>query len=1152
MATITWTGGSDHKSWLTAGNWSSSTVPGTTDTAMVTLSGAGVVLTPTLAMGGATVGTVDFYGGPSLGTGVLDQTLTASVVALQGKIELRYSGVIDTGAAYVTNVNTIVGKLNDTGVLAVGGAASGTLLETGNFAARVDAGSLLIGGNTGVHGNVYDTGSNGVTITGAATIGQSGTGGLTFAAGGYGTIGGNVYAGVSKAGRGLVDINYGRLTVGGTLFAGISQGATASITLAGNADMTVGGDLVAGVATSAAASVYLNGSNLTVGGNLLAGVSQGAAASITLAGNAGMTVGDNAYVGQAGAATLSAGAGSYLVLDGATTAGILFVGSHGKVVEHGAYGVTANAVIVAAGAYLGLLSSTHGFYLQGASDTAVAAAPVELVADGFATLDGVNVAPGLKVSGGLIAVGDGAAGTLSVSDTASLKGVYTEVGVSAGDHGTLLVNTSANLSDTGKTVAGGLFVGVAGTGVATINLGEVSDALNSAIGVSTGGVGVVTVDGTNLATGAAGYWLTGTLDVGVAGSGTLVVGNATSLGGTVDVAAMVLGASSGGTGVVTVQHYGSIADANALVVGGAGSGSLEIDFGTVSVQGSLVAGDAAGSHGTINLTSASSVLSVAGPVELGNGGSGTLLVGAASSLALPNVVELGVLGTGAGVLSLSGTATQAGTLLAGVGGTGVVTIGSAGSLNDAGLVEVGAAGTGSGTISILGGTLSAATIALGAGGTILGQGDITFSFSSDNAGTIEASGGTLTVNGIIGGAGTLAVVPAAQLDVLSVSAPQIVQFEPGTGHEYLGLLAPGSMAGTIEGFNNTTTTIDLLGIKHTLTQAETYDNATHVLTVSDGSSVEATLTFDASNTFTTFKLKADSAGSGTDVVACYATGTRIATSRGEVEVEHLQPGDLLATMSGALRPVVWIGRRSYGARFVAENPHLHPVRVRRDALGEGMPRRDLLLSPLHAILVDGVLVPVGALINGFTIVRERVASEVTYLHIELASHDIILAEGLPSETFIDEGNRGMFQNAHDYVAPAGGPPAPVPCRPRSIFGPRLDRIRARLGCPLPTQAVGPLSGNLERADRFRVEGWCVDAGAAAVAVEIWADGTRLAAAQAASYRTDLDRAGLRDGACAFILDFDPPLPETTREIIVCRAGDRAPVPGSSWPAVRAA
>ena len=1151
MATITWTGGADHKSWLTAGNWSSLTVPGTTDTALVTLSGAGVALTPTLAMGGATVGTVDFYGGPS-GTGVLDQALTASVVALQGKIELRYSGVIDTGAAYVTNVNTIVGKLNDSGVLAVGSAASGTLLETGNFGARVDAGSLLIGGNAGIHGSVYDTGGNGITITGAATIGQAGTGGLTFAAGSDGTIGGNAYAGVSNGGRGLIDVNYSHLTVGGTLSAGISKGATAAITLASNAGMTVGGDLVAGIATSAAASIYLNASNMTVVGNLLAGVAQGAAASIDLAKGAGLTVGRDAYIGQAGTAALTVGAGSYLVLNGATTAGILFVGSHGKVLEHGAYGVTANAVVMAAGAYLGLLSSTHGIYLQGASDPAVATAPVELVANGFATLDGVNVAPGAHALSGLIAVGDGAAGTLSVSDTASLKGAYTEVGVSAGDHGTLLVNTSANLSDTGKNVAGGLFVGVAGTGVATINLGEVSDALNAAIGVSTGGVGVVNVDGTNLATGVAGYWLTGTLDVGVAGSGTLVVGNATSLGGTVDVAAMALGVSSGGVGQVTVQDYGSIADAGALVVGGAGSGSLEIDIGTVSVQGSLIAGDAAGGDGTINLANASAALSVTGSAELGNAGSGTLLVGATSSLALPNVVELGVLGTGVGVLSVSGTATQAGTLLAGLAGAGIVTIGSAGSLNDAGLVEVGAAGTGSGTISILGGTLSAATIALGAAGTILGHGDIVYAFSSDNAGMIEASGGTLTVNGIIGGAGTLAVAPAAQLDIASVSAPQIVQFEPGTGHEFLGLLAPGSMAGTIEGFNNTTTTIDLLGTKHTATQTETYDNATHVLTVSDGSSVEATLTFDASNTFTTFKLKADSAGTGTDVVACYGMGTRIATSRGEVEVEHLQPGDLLATMSGALRPVVWIGRRSYGARFVEENPHLHPVRVRRDALGEGMPSRDLLLSPLHAILVDGVLVPVGALINGFTIVRERVASEVTYLHIELASHDIILAEGVPSETFIDEGSRGMFQNAHDYVAPAGGAPAPVPCRPRSIFGPRLDRIRARLGCPLPAQGVGPLSGNLERADRFRVEGWCVDGGAAAVAVEIWADGTRVAAAQAASYRTDLDRAGLRDGACAFILDFEPPLPESTREITVCRAGDRAPVPGSSWPAVRAA
>jgi hypothetical protein len=467
-------------------------------------------------------------------------------------------------------------------------------------------------------------------------------------------------------------------------------------------------------------------------------------------------------------------------------------------------------------------------------------------------------------------------------------------------------------------------------------------------------------------------------------------------------------------------------------------------------------------------------------------------------------------------------------------------------------VQIGSAGAGSGTVTMQGGTLSAGTIGLGGAGTITGAGIVSWSHSSTNAGLIQASGGILMINGAIGGAGTLAVAPGAQLDVENiVASPQLVLFEAGVGSETLGLAVPVAMNGTIKGFGSTTT-IDLLAIKNTVSQTETYNPATHVLTVSDQGTVEATLTFDSSNTVSSFFLKPDAAGTGTDVVACYAEGTRVATWRGEVEVERLQVGDLLVTMSGALRPIRWIGRRSYAAPFVAANPHLHPVRLRRDALGKGLPQRDLLLSPLHAILLDGVLVPVGTLVNGTTVVRERAPGNVTYLHIELASHDVILAEGLPSETFIDEDSRGMFQNAHEYVAPTGGPPAPVPCRPRAIFGPALDAIRARLGWMPAPPSAGPLRGRLESADRFRVEGWCTDAGDGPVAVEIWADGSPVAAGLAGSYRTDLDRAGLRDGACAFILDFHPPLPETTRNITVCRAGDRALVPGSSWPDARAA
>ncbi len=123
------------------------------------------------------------------------------------------------------------------------------------------------------------------------------------------------------------------------------------------------------------------------------------------------------------------------------------------------------------------------------------------------------------------------------------------------------------------------------------------------------------------------------------------------------------------------------------------------------------------------------------------------------------------------------------------------------------------------------------------------------------------------------------------------------------------------------------------------------------------------------------------------------------------------------------------------------------VRVHAGAFGAGLPRRDLWLSPDHAVFFDGVLIPVRHLINGRTIVQKRVP-RVTYYHLELPDHDVILAEGLPCESYLDTGNRASFGN-HD------GPIRLHPdfstlswevlgCAPLIVTGPQLDAARVRL------------------------------------------------------------------------------------------------------------
>ena len=143
--------------------------------------------------------------------------------------------------------------------------------------------------------------------------------------------------------------------------------------------------------------------------------------------------------------------------------------------------------------------------------------------------------------------------------------------------------------------------------------------------------------------------------------------------------------------------------------------------------------------------------------------------------------------------------------------------------------------------------------------------------------------------------------------------------------------------------------------------------------------------------------------------ACYASGTCILTDRGEVAVEHLRAGDHVTTMSGASRPIRWIGYRRIDFSRHPDPRQVWPVRVAASAFDENLPRRDLWLSPDHAVYMRGALIPIKLLVNGSTI-RQIQMNAVTYYHVELSRHDILLAEGLPAESYLDTGNRFMFEN----------------------------------------------------------------------------------------------------------------------------------------------
>jgi hypothetical protein len=157
------------------------------------------------------------------------------------------------------------------------------------------------------------------------------------------------------------------------------------------------------------------------------------------------------------------------------------------------------------------------------------------------------------------------------------------------------------------------------------------------------------------------------------------------------------------------------------------------------------------------------------------------------------------------------------------------------------------------------------------------------------------------------------------------------------------------------------------------------------------------------------------------VAACFAEGARILTAEGEIPVEALRVGDLVVALVGRrLARVEWVGRSSVELLARKLPRSQYPVRIQAGALADAQPQQDLLLSPDHALLVDGTLVPVRLLVNGASIAHATELRRVTYHHIELDRHDAVLANGTPAETFLDTGNRHQFDSAniHALFAPA--------------------------------------------------------------------------------------------------------------------------------------
>ena len=644
---------------------------------------------------------------------------------------------------------------------------------------------------------------------------------------------------------------------------------------------------------------------------------------------------------------------------GVSENGLITVASGAKFVDNGSLSGTGTLVVGSGGAAT-LLGSTT---LASISDT------------GTLVLGGSDAAAITLASGAQATI------TSNFSDTHSITGAGT-LTVNSGVTATLAGGSSiASIIDAGTLDLAGAMGGainMQGNGAKSVVdfTGSSSSATLTNFGTTDDiilGTGMLPAptSGTSIALGYSGGVLTvteGTSSAHVTVSGvsgtTLSAASFVALQGTngenIELASGLAGQtfafSTSGTGSfeTPANYAGGVAPGDSIVAGEV----VTITAGTASVTGSALV-----DNGTINVGT--------GFVDAsGITGTGTLNIGTVANATLTGNTTLGSI-SDAGTLVLGGTDAAAISLASGAQAT------IASKFSDTGSI------TGAGTLTVNSGV----TATLAAGSSV--------------ASIIDA--GTLNLAGAMGGA----------INMQGNSANSVADFTGTdvTGHVLnTALINFGTTDKIILGSSN----FSLSGTTDKLT--DSYNNGTLVVTdTTDGASVTLDLSLTSGDQASWLQL-GESTGQLV-LTLCFYPGTRIATPEGDVAVEALQAGDLVATGNGP-KPVRWVGQSHVHTRF-ADPLRSLPIRIKAGALGDGLPARDLLLSPDHAVFIDGILVQAGALVNGSSIVREQdVPEQFTYYHVELATHELLLAEGVQAESFVDNVDRVHFHNWDEREAPA--------------------------------------------------------------------------------------------------------------------------------------
>ncbi|NBD29475.1 MAG: type I secretion protein [Alphaproteobacteria bacterium] len=146
-----------------------------------------------------------------------------------------------------------------------------------------------------------------------------------------------------------------------------------------------------------------------------------------------------------------------------------------------------------------------------------------------------------------------------------------------------------------------------------------------------------------------------------------------------------------------------------------------------------------------------------------------------------------------------------------------------------------------------------------------------------------------------------------------------------------------------------------------------------------------------------------------DVIPCFTPGTTIATPKGERLVEELREGDRIITRDNGIQEIRWVGRKDMAGTQLVKNPHFKPILIKAGALGNGLPERDMVVSPNHRVLVASdltqlyfeereVLAAAKHLV-GSDGVHELDVMQTSYIHFMFDRHEVVLSNGCWTESF---------------------------------------------------------------------------------------------------------------------------------------------------------